>query len=149
MQTIQFFNSASSSGNSLKAVKPVVFQQFLTIAVAAGAAYQDLLAAVAAGSCAAYGGQIVNSGCYDLKVKVSYLEGGDCDECTVDTLSKVDIEFIVPKNSVFPIPEGFYQQVQVQTVDSAQAAISNTTEVKVSLHSAHSPNCSGCVQAIA
>lgn len=148
MQTIQFFNSASS-GASLKAVKPIVFQEFLTIAVAGGAAFQDLLPAVAAGQCAAYGGQIVNSGCYDLKAKVSYLEGGDCDECTVDVLSKVDVEFIVPKNSVFPIPDGFYQQVQVQTVDSAQAPISNTTEVKVSLHSAHSPNCSGCVLAVA
>jgi hypothetical protein len=148
MQTIQFFNS-SSSGASLKAVKPVVFQEFLTIAVGAGASFQDLLPVVAAGECAAYGGQIVNSGCYDLKVNVTYLEGGDCDECTVDVLSTVAQEFIVPKNSVFPIPDGFYQQVQVQTVDSAQAAIANTTEVKVSLHSAHSPNCTGCVAAVA
>lgn len=148
MQTIQFFNSSSASGSSLKAIKPVVFQEFLTIAVAAGAAYQDLLPVIAAAECAAYGGQIVNSGCYDLKVKVSYLEGGDCDECTVDVLSKVDVEFIVPKNSVFPIPDGFYQQVQVQTVDSSQAAFANTTEVKVSLHSAHTPNCSSCVKAV-
>jgi len=147
MQTIQFFNS-SSSGASLKAVKPIVFQKFLTIAVGAGAALQDLLPAIAANQCAAYGGQIVNSGCYDLKATVSYLEGGDCDECTVDTLTKVDLEFIVPKNSVFPIPDGFYQQVRVQTVDSSQAAIANTTEVKVSLHSAHSPNCTGCTKAV-
>ena len=148
MQTIQFFNSSSAAGSALKAVKPVVFQEFLTVAVGAGAAFQDLLPAVAAGECAAYGGQIVNNGCYDLKVKVSYLEGGDCDECTVDVLTKVDVEFVVPKNSVFPIPDGFFQQVQVQTVDSDHAPIANTTEVKVSLHSAHSPNCTGCTLAV-
>ena len=147
MQQIQFL-SVSNGAQVLKAKAPIVKQKNLTIAVGAGAAFQDLLPAIAAGQCAAYGGQVINSGCYDLKLVVSYLDGADCDECTVDVLSKVDVELIVPKNSVFPIPDGFYQQVKVQSVDSSAAPVANTTEVKVSLHSAYQPSCTGCVNAI-
>lgn len=146
MQSIQFFNSDSQSG--LKAVAPVVHQNNLTIAVAAGSTAQDLLPAIAAGSCASYGGQVVNKGCYDIKLSITYLDGADCDSCTVDTLVTKIVDLIVPSNSVFPIPDGYYQQVQVSTVDSLGAAISNTTEVKVSLHSAYQPSCGGCVAAI-
>lgn len=146
MQTIQFFNSSSSSSN-LVAVAPVVNQQYLTIAAGSGATAQDLLN-IAAGDCAAYGGQIVNSGCYDLKVDITYLDGGDCDSCTVDTLTKSVISINVPKNSVFPIPDGYYQLVQVTTLDSSKSPVSNTTAVDVSLHSAYAPGCGGCVAAI-
>ena len=149
MNLIQFFNSGSSSSGSLRAVEPVVYQKYLTIATGTGAGLQDLMPALAVGACAAYGGQIVNNGCYDLKITASYLEGDDCDNCTPDTLTTTPIEFYVPKNSVFPMPDGFYQQVQVQTVDSNRAPVSNTTDVKVSMHSSHVPNCSGCVQAVA
>lgn len=149
MNLIQFFNSGDSSGSSLKAVKPVVYQKYLTIATGTGLTAQDLLPALGAGSCAAYGGQIVNNGCYDLKVLISYLEGGDCDSCTVDTLTVTSVELFIPKNSVFPLPDGFYQQIQVQTVDSNKNPIANTTDVSISLHSSHVPNCNGCVQAIA
>lgn len=149
MNLIQFFNSGSSAGSSLKAVKPVVYQNYLTVAVNSGATLQDLMPKLAVGSCAAYGGQIVNNGCYDLKITAYYLEGGDCDACTVDTLTVATVEFYVPKNSVFPMPDGFYQQVQIQTVDDTRAPFANTTEVKVSMHSSHVPNCEGCVQTIA
>ena len=149
MNLIQFFNSGDSSGASLKAVKPVVYQKYLTIETGTGLTAQDLLPALGAGSCAAYGGQIVNNGCYDLKVLISYLEGGDCDSCTVDTLTVSAVELFIPKNSVFPLPDGFYQQIQVQTVDSSKNPIANTTDVSISLHSSHVPNCNGCVQAIA
>lgn len=148
MNLIQFFNSGSSSNGSLRAVEPVVYQKYLTIATGTGSGLQDLMPALAVGDCAAYGGQIVNNGCYDLKLIAYYLEGDDCDACTPDTLTVASVEFFVPKNSVFPMPDGFYQMVQVQTVDSDRNAFSNTSEVKVSMHTSHVPNCSGCVQAV-
>lgn len=147
MQQIQFLSSSNGSQN-LKATAPIVNQESLTIAVGSGATAQDLLPAIAAGSCAAYGGQVVNKGCYDVKLVISYLDGADCDSCTVDTLVKKDVSLIVPSNTVFPIPDGYYQQVTAQVVDSNGAPFANTTEVKLSLHSAYQPSCGGCVAAI-
>ena len=143
-QMIQFL-STSASCNTNRAVAPVVHQANKTIAVAAGSSYSDLLAAVASGSCAADAGQIVNTGCYDLNVKASYLTGQDCDACTVDTLTVVDVTVRVPKNSAFPLPPGFIKQIQVQTVDSTGTAVSNTTTVSVSYYGAYAPSCNGCV----
>jgi hypothetical protein len=157
MQTIQFFNS-SSAGSSLSASLPVVFQKFVTIAGSAatpgtGNVPSDLLPAIAAGSCAAYGGQIVNNGCYDLKADITYVVGGDCSNpgcaATASAYSKSVVSIYIPKNSVFPIPDGFYQQVQISSVDSAHAAIANTSDVVAQLHSSYSPSCGGCVPAIA
>jgi hypothetical protein len=148
MQTIQFL-SASNGGQVLKATAPIVNQKNLTIAIGAGSSFSNLLPAIAVGQPAAYGGQVVNNGCYDVNLVITYLTGADCDECTVDTLSKVDVSIIVPKNSVFPIPDGFYQQVKATTVDSTGAAVANTTEVKLALHSAYQPSCGSSVLAIA
>ena len=147
MQTIQFLSN-SEAGASLKATAPIVHQEAFTVAVGAGAAPQDLLAAIAAGDCAAYGGQIVNKGCYDVKATISYLDGADCDSCTVDTLTKVDVDVVIPANSVFPLPAGFHQQIQVSTLDSAGAPIANTTEVKLNFYASYQPSCGGCVKAV-
>jgi len=145
MQMVQFLSASGSSGGcSTRAVAPVVFQKNLNIAVAAGAVYQDLLALIATGSCAADAGQITNNGCYEVKLKITYLNGADCDSCTVDTLTKVDVEVVVPKNSSFPLPPGLVAQIQAQTVDSSGAAIANTTEQKLSWYSAYAPGCNGC-----
>lgn len=144
-QMIQFLSTSSNSCNTSRAVAPVVHQARKTIAIGAGAAYSDLLAALASGVCAADAGQIVNTGCYDLMVKASYLDGADCDACTVDTLAVVEVELFVPKNSAFPLPPGFIKQIQVKTVDSTGADVSNTTTVNVSYYGAYAPSCNGCV----
>jgi hypothetical protein len=148
MNLIQFFNTENSSSSGLRATKPVVYQKYLTIASGTGAVAQALMPSLDITECAAYGGQIVNNGCYDLKVTAYYLKGDDCDACTVDTLSIATVEFYVPKNSVFPMPDGFYQKVDVQTVDSSMAPVSNTSDVKVSMHTSHVPNCTGCVNPV-
>lgn len=142
-QMIQFL-STSSSSNGVRAVAPVVHQASLTVATGSGAAKQDLLEAIAAGECAADAGQVVNSGCYDVLLTVSYLDGGDCDSCTVDTLSVVEIPVTVPKNSAFPLPAGLIKQIQVQTVDSAGAPISNTTAQTLNYYGSYAPGCGGC-----
>lgn len=145
MNSIQFFNS-TSSGSDKKASKPVVIQESLTIANGTGGVLQPLVD-VPSGDCAGYGGQIVNKGCYDLQVTAKYLDGGDCDSCTVDTLTTTCVTFYVPANSVFPVPDGFFVKLLVGTVDSNKALVNNTTAVDVSLYSAHAPSCNGCVAA--
>lgn len=144
-QMISFLgNSSASCSTSARAVAPVVHQDSLTIAVGAGASYQDLLAALATGACAADAGQIVNTGCYDLQVLATYLDGADCDGCTVDTIATVDVTVIVPANSAFPMPPGYVSRIQVRTIDSAEAAIANTTEQKARYYGAYAPGCNGC-----
>ena len=123
-QLISFLPSESGSGGCPKAIAPVVNQGALTIAVGTGSALQDLLPAIAAGSPAAFGGQIVNKGCYNVLVTATYLDGDDCDDCTTpDTLTGVPIVFSVPKNSAFPVPSGFITQIQVQALDSAGSPV--------------------------
>jgi hypothetical protein len=147
MQTIQFLSNPESA-SAPKAVAPVVHQASLTMAVASGDVEQDLLEAVEAGSCAAYAGQIVNKGCYDIKATISYLNGADCDSCTVDTLSLVDVDLIIPANSVFPLPAGFHQQIKVVSLDSLGEPVANTTEIKLNFYSSYQPACGGCALAI-
>jgi hypothetical protein len=155
MQTIQFFNSASSGSATLTAGKPVVYQAFKTIAIGEGATAVEIIGAteIPVDTCAAYGGQLVNSGCYDLKATLTYVVGGDCSSpgCAGSAADYVTetVDIIVPKNSVFPLPDGFFQKLEVLTIDADQAPIAATSEVKVSLHSSYTPGCGGCVKAIA
>lgn len=144
-QMITFLSNASSSCSTTRAVKPVVYQKSMTIAVGAGANLQDLQAQIATGQCAADAGQLVNKGCYDLLVSLTYLDGADCDNCTVDTLTTQVITIIVPANAAFPLPPGLITRLQVATVDSTGAQVANTTEQTVSWYSAYSPDCNGCV----
>ena len=147
MQTIQFLATEGGSSTQ-RAVAPEVHQASLTMAVGSGAAKQDLLEAIAAGECASYGGQVVNKGCYDVLATVTYLDSADCDSCTVDELTTVEVELVIPANSVFPLPQGYHQQIEVQTLDSAGAPIANTTEVKLKFYSQYQPSCGGCALAV-
>jgi hypothetical protein len=151
MQTIQFLSNTDSA-SAPKAVAPVVHQAALTVAVGSGAAAQDLLAAIAAGECAAYGGQIVNKGCYDVKATISYISADGCDTpgCagTNSTYSKVDVDVTIPANSVFPLPAGYHQKIKVVTLDAAGAPFANTSEVKLNFYSSYQPDCTGCIAAI-
>lgn len=144
MQMISYFSSTGSSCSTTRAVKPVVYQRNLTIAVGDGVDRQDLLSPLAAGTCAADAGQIVNKGCYDLLVSIEYLTGADCDNCTVDTLSATNVTITVPANTAFPLPPGLIYWMQVATVDSTGTQVSNTTEQTVSWYSAYAPDCAGC-----
>lgn len=144
-QLIQFLAQDAASGCA-KAIAPVVNQGALNIAVAAGSVLADLLPAIASGSPAAFGGQIVNKGCHDLLAAITYLEGDDCDTCTApDTLTPVVINVTVPKNSAFPVPNGFIGLIQVQTLDSAGAPVNVQKEQAVDFYSAYQPCCSGGV----
>lgn len=143
-QMIQFLAPASGSAG-IRAVAPVVHQSALEIAVGAGAAPQDLLAAIASGEAAAHSGQVVNTGCYDVELAIQYVTGADCDSCTVDTLVLEEITVVVPKNSAFPLPEGLIAGITAVTVDSAGAPIANTTVQNLKFYGSYAPGCGGAV----
>jgi hypothetical protein len=107
-QLIQFLSTSNSSCNDIRAVAPVVHQKFKTIAAGSGATYQDLLPLLTSGDCVADGGQVVNTGCNDVKLKLSYLDYQDCDECTVD----VAVNTTPPVQSYFADKTGFYLGVE-------------------------------------
>ena len=143
-QMIQFLPSTGSTGG-VRAVAPVVHQSTLEIAVGAGAAAQDLLAAIASGSPAAAAGQVINTGCYDVELTIEYVTGADCDSCTVDTLTLEEITVVVPKNSAFPLPEGLVASIAAVTVDSTGAPVANTTVQTVKHYGSYAPGCGGAV----
>lgn len=144
-QLIQFLSQGSSSASCQTAVAPVVVQGELTIAVGTGDVLLNLVPALATGANAGFGGQIVNKGCYDLLATITYLEGDDCDTCTTpDTLTPVVVVIEVPKNSAFPIPDGFFTTVQVQTIDAANAPVQVVTEQNVYFYSAYKASCPTC-----
>ncbi len=142
-QMIQFLSTGNGGNGGVRAVAPIVHQAFLEIEVGAGAALQDLLAAIASGEPAAHAGQVVNTGCYDIKVVAHYVDGADCDSCTVDTLTLVPVELIVPKNSAFPLPEGLVAHIEVATVDNTGAEVANTTVQNVKFYGSYAPGCGG------
>lgn len=152
MQTIQFLSSSDAS-SSLKVAAPIVHQAKAIIAVGAGATPSDLLEAIVADECAAYAGQIVNKGCNDVKATIKYIDGGACDSpgCAGASGAEyvtVDVDVIIPANSVFPLPAGFHQGIKVSTVDADGAEVANTAEVNLNFYASYQPSCGGCVKAV-
>ena len=141
-QLIQFLSTGSAAGSCKKAKAPVVYQGAVDIAVGTGATALPLLAPIATGSAAAFGGQIVNTGCHALLAAITYLQGDDCDDCTTpDTLTTVVVNVTIPKNAAFPIPDGFLTGITVQTLDAAGAPVNVQAVQEVDFYSAFQPCC--------
>lgn len=144
---IQTFLSQSTSDNCVKAVAPEVTQAFLDIAELTGDVAQDLLAQIAPGAAAAHSGTIVNSGCMDLELTISYVDGADCDTCSTDTLSEVAVTYFVKKNRQVSLPVGLVSRIQVQTgnLDAAgaftAAAVPANQTQQVEFDSCYQPCC--------
>jgi hypothetical protein len=99
MQFIFGGAAAASCSTAPKAVAPVITDETLTIAAGAGITAADVFLGVA-GDSAPYGGYINKTlTCDAVKLVVSYLDGDDCDNCTVDTLTTVDVEITIPAGS--------------------------------------------------
>lgn len=127
MQFIYGGAAASSCSSAPKAVAPVIHDKTLTIAAGAGIAAADVFLGVA-GDPAPYGGFINKTlTCDAVKLVVSYLDGDDCDACTVDTLTTVDVEITIPAGaSGVELPKGYIAQITAQVVDSTGTAINST-----------------------
>jgi hypothetical protein len=151
--TLPSGGSANASSGP-RAVAPIINQKALTIAAAAGAAYQNLLAAIAAGSCAVDAGVIQNKGCNAIRLEIKYVDNPNCDldgdgcadsatalPSTVETLT-----FDVPANSAVALPAGLIAGLRVATIDALGGALfANTAEQQVFWSSDFQPSSCGCV----
>lgn len=148
---IQTFLSDQMSADSVKAKAPVVGQAFLEIAEATGDAPQDLLTALVSGDAALFSGNLINSGCLDLELTISYVDGQDCDVCTVDTLSTVDVTYYVKKNRQVTLPVGLVSGIQVTTgvLDGAGTFVATPVPVgtvqEIQWDSCFTPSCASTV----
>lgn len=141
-QNISFPTSTTSGTNCRKITAPVVYQGALDISIGTGSTAQNLLATISSGSPAAFGGQIINKGCNALEATITYLQGDDCDTCaTTNTITTVDVTVIVPKNSNFPIPDGFLSSISVIALDSVGAPVNVESVQNVDFYSAYQKCC--------
>lgn len=127
MQFIFGGSAASSCSTSPKAVAPVITDASLTIAAGAGNAAADVFAGTS-GDPAPYGGYVTKTlSCDAVKLVVTYLDGDDCDSCTVDTLTTVDETITIPAGATgVALPPGYITKITAQVVDSAGAAQNST-----------------------
>lgn len=127
MQFIFGGAAAASCSTAPKAVAPVITDETLTIAAGAGITAADVFLGVS-GDPAPYGGFVTKTlSCDAVKLVVSYLDGDDCDNCTVDTLTTVDVEVTIPAGATgVQLPAGYITQITAQVVDSTGTAINST-----------------------
>jgi hypothetical protein len=120
MQFIFGGAAAASCSTAPKAVAPLIFNETLTIAADSGDVAADVYAGVA-GDSAPYGGFVSKTlACDAVKLVVSYLDGDDCDDCTVDTLVLVEEEITIPAGaSGVALPAGYIAKITAVVVDSA------------------------------
>lgn len=145
MQMISFLPPVAAGAKCEAAVAPVVFQSADVIASGTGSS-PIVVADVVAGDPAYFGGQIVVRGCSDVLVQLNYLDGDDCQICTApDALALVARSLIIPANSSFPLPDGYWQDMSITAVDSTGAPQNVQTDVSVMTYSSHKPACPDCV----
>ncbi len=115
------------------------------LAISAGAGNTPaFIYAAAAAEKMPYGGQVVKTNeCDRLKIVVSYLDGGDCNTCTPDTLTlKQETYFAEPSGAGYDIgPIGFVAKVEVTVVDSAGAPTTSVLGGNVSFTSERAALC--------
>ena len=142
MQFIFGGAAASSCSTAPKAVAPIITDETLTIAAGAGITAGNVFLGVA-GDSAPYGGFISKTlTCDAVKLVVSYLDGDDCDSCTVDTLTTVDVEITIPANaSGVALPAGYITKITAQVVDSAGVAKNSTIGGDVQFTSSRAGAC--------
>ncbi len=142
MQFIFGGAAAASCSTAPKAVAPVITDETLTIAAGAGITAADVFLGVA-GDPAPYGGFVSKTlSCDAVKLVVSYLDGDDCDACTVDVLTTVDVEITIPAGATgVALPAGYIAQITAQVVDSAGVAKNSTLGGDVQFTSSRAGAC--------
>jgi hypothetical protein len=141
---ITFLKTADSPVKA--AVAPILFQYSATHAATDAvdeSAVVQAVAALAAGDAAYNGGQIVNKGCKDLILTVTFLGGDDCEVCTADTLTTVQETIIVPANSSLELPNAFWQAAEYVL---SSDIVDGEPNQDVYVYSAYAPACPECVK---
>lgn len=126
MQFIFGAFAPTSCATTPKAVAPLVTDSALTIAPGNGITVESVFTGVSAAP-APYGGFVSKSlGCEAVKLVVTYLTGDDCDACTVDTLTTVDVTVTVPANAAgIQLPVGYITVITAQVVDDTGTPINS------------------------
>lgn len=98
------------------------------------------------GANAPYGGSFINKGCSDLIVTISFIVGGNCESCDdPDALTTTDILWTIPANSISPIPDGFWTELEYVLATAA-----NDSKVQtVKFQSSYTPDCPTCAVLLA
>ncbi len=142
---VQYLPSAAPETCAYKAVFPRVGQTKLTINAGAGATPSTLLNAVASGQLPYASGRVSNKGCAEVGLSITYLGGGDCDACTVDSLTTQVLTIVVPGGADYPLPSGLITQITAvtgTTDDSGVFTASNTAKkVVLNWYSYYQPCC--------
>ncbi len=144
---MQIYDLKSSTAKAAcdKAVLPIIFQGAITLTDADGTTPKNITT-VTAGNPAYYGGLVRNVGCQPVEITLKYLGGADCDACTTDTLTTTDITVSVGPDEGLSLPDGWWQQADVVTVDTAgdPAALAAGQTQTVKLDSFYTPACPDC-----
>lgn len=77
----------------------------------------------AAGELAPFAGKIQVDGCDSLTLTVTYLTGGDCNNCTTDTITTADVVIDVPAGATYPIPDGYWSAISYVVNGGAGASV--------------------------
>jgi hypothetical protein len=142
-QQIASSKAAGCAGNPTAA--PVrTAPDAVTIAAGAGDTPEFIYEAAAAEKMP-YGGKVLKTNeCDRLKIVVSYLDGGDCNACTPDTVVlKEETYFAEPGGAGYDIGAiGYVAKVEVTVVDSAGAPTTSVLGGDVSFESERAALCS-------
>lgn len=145
MSLIQFINAAPQPICSANA--PVVLQYNVVHQGADAIDESSVVTSVVdlgnpwSGDAAYKGGQVVNRGCKDLILTLTFLDGDDCDYCTSDTVVVVQETVIVPANTSLELPNAYWQAAEYLL---SSDLIVGEGEQNVYIYSAFAPDCPGC-----
>lgn len=140
MANIQFLDGAKSGCKG--AVSPIIVQEApIVFNTALDGTAPTVITGAATGEAVPYGGTFINRGCEDLTATITFLNGSDCDSCSVDTLSPAPVNIVVPANTVFEMPSGFWTGISYVLNNAAADEKVQT----VSFQSFYTPDCPECV----
>lgn len=142
MQYIFGTAASASCSSAPKAVAPIITDVSLAIAAGAGSTAADVYLGVS-GASAPYAGYVTKTlSCDAVKLVVTYLDGDDCDSCTADTLTTVDVTITIPAGATgVALPEGYITHITAQVVDSAGVAANSTAGGSVQFTSSRAGAC--------
>lgn len=120
------------------------------VAVTAGTGATAITAITAATGTQAFDTAIVsNPGCRPIRLTISYLTGGDCTTCTLDTytVSTITLDIMGGVDS-WELPQGYITNIDFVTLDvfgSTGVATNVTVPQNVLFHAQATTKCSDCV----
>lgn len=140
MAVLRRLNTAKSGCKG--AVAPIFLQEApVLFNTALDGTVATVIGPVLSGDPAYCGGVITNAGCEDLVATVTFLNGADCDSCSIDTIVPVDIVITVPGNTEYELPTGFWSQISYVL---AAAATDNKPQT-VTFETSYTPDCPECI----